>query len=470
MSIQDSLLFPTLHRLTIVDALNSFFSTPAMRSLWSDQAVIDAMIRFESALADSQAQCGVIPAEAAAAIVKTCASFTIAPDTLAAEARNAGTLAIPLIKALKAAVGNENADAVAYVHFGSTSQDIADTAMLCQAQQSLQLLRTDLVRLGDALAALVERYRTTPILGRTLIQPAAPVTFGWKAAGWLDAAGRCSVALARAADEARTLQFGGANGILATHDGAGQRVAEVLGATLGLKAPPISWHGARDRVARLGSELAILCGSLGKIGRDMSLLMQFEVAEAFEPTGEGRGGSSAMPHKRNPVSAMYLLDAAYRAPSIAAILSGELAAEHERGLGNWPNALPVLADLFSLAASSVAAAVDIAQGVRVDATAMQANIDALFGVIYSEGISLALSGKLGPAAAQRIVGQVCKQATAERIDVGVLLKELPEVRAVLDEAAITRLAGPASQIEACQPMCAGVLAQWEQQKTILQGD
>lgn len=453
-----------------MDALNAFFSTPAIRAIWTDQAVIAAMIRFEAELAAAQRDCGVIPADAADAIIDTCSSFAVDAGKLAADARVAGTLAIPLVKMLKAAVGKRSEGAAAYVHYGSTSQDLADTAMVTLARQSLDLLRTDLVRLGDALAAQVEAHRRTPLLGRTLIQPAAPVTFGWKVAGWLDAAGRSSAALKRAGDEACTLQFGGANGTLATHYGEGQRVARALADRLGLRVPAISWQGGRDRLARLGSELAILCGALGKIGRDISLLMQAEVAEAFEPTGEGRGGSSAMPHKRNPVSSMYLMDAAYRAPALASILAGELASEHERGLGTWPNSLPVLADLFSLAASSIAAAVDIAEGVRVDAQAMQANIDRLYGVVYSEGISLRLSALLGPAQAQRIVGQVCEQAISQRTPVAELLKQIPEVTAVLGTEDIDILAGPQPQIAACQPMCSAVLYQWQEQKTLIQED
>jgi 3-carboxy-cis,cis-muconate cycloisomerase len=470
MRFRDPAPSATSFRQSIVDALNAFFSTPAIHSIWSDKSVIDTLIAYESALAAVQGECGVIPVSASSAIQKTCASFVIEPASLAAEARVAGTLAIPLIKALKSAVGKQDAAAAAYVHYGSTSQDIADTAVVVLAQRSLALLRADLVRLGDALASQVEKYRRTPILSRTLIQPAAPVTFGWKLAGWLDAAGRSSVALHRAAEEARTLQFGGANGTLATHYGEGQRVAQALAARLGLKAPAISWHGGRDRIARLGSELAILCGALGKIGRDMSLLMQFEVGEAFEPSGEGRGGSSAMPHKRNPVSAMYLLDAAYRAPSIAAILSGELATEHERGLGSWPNGLPVMADLCNLAASSVAAAVDIAEGIRVEPAVMQANIDKLYGVIYSEGISLKLTAALGSAQAQRIVGKVCEQAIAQQASVAELLKGYAEVTAVLSSEQIDTLAGPLPQIAACQPMCSAVLHQWQEQKTKLQED
>lgn len=451
----------------IMDALNAFFSTPAIRALWTDQAVIAAMIRFESELAAAQRDCGVIPADAAAAIIDACSTFTIEPAKLAADARVAGTLAIPLVKALKGAVAKKDDRAAAYVHYGSTSQDIADTALVWLARQSLDLLLADLVKLGDALAAQVEAHRRTPLLGRTLVQPAAPVTFGWKLAGWLDAAGRCAVALKRAGDEACALQFGGANGTLATHYGEGQRVARALAERLQLEVPAISWQGGRDRLARLGSELGILCGALGKIGRDVSLLMQAEVAEAFEPSGEGRGGSSAMPHKRNPVSSMYLLDASYRAPSLAGILAGELASEHERGLGTWPNALPVLAELFSLAASSIAAARDIAEGLRVDADAMQANIDRLYGVVYSEGISLKLSALLGPAQAQRIVGQVCEQAIAQRTPVAELLKRLPEVTAVLSEEDIDTLAGPAPQVAACQPMCSAVLYQWQEQKAQL---
>src|SRR5690606_38762310 len=241
-------------------------------------------------------------------------------------------------------------------------------------------------------------------LARTLLQPAAPVSFGWKAAGWLDALARCARALARAADEAATLQFGGANGTLLLHGERGGEVGRRLAARLGLAAPAISWHGARDRLARLAGELAILCGMLGKFGRDVSLLMQAEVGEAFEPAGEGRGGSSAMPHKRNPVAAMHMLDAAYRAPALAQTLAAELPAEHERGLGSWPNALPTFHTLFGLCANSLQAAVETAAGLQVDAAAMQSNIDRMFGVVYSESLNRVVAQHLGTAAAAKLLG------------------------------------------------------------------
>lgn len=452
---------PSLLSFLDVDKLHNFLALPAQRAIWSDDAVIQTFLDYEAALALAQKECDVIPAQAADTIARVCQDLQVDPQQLATEARLAGTLAIPLMKQLKAAVTKVDPEAAAYVHYGSTSQDMADTAVTVLAQTSLRALRQDLLKLGQALVERIETTRHTPLLGRTLIQPAAPVTFGWKLAGWLDALTRNCANLLQAGQEAAVLQFGGANGTLATHYGRGQQVAQALAARLGLQAPAISWHGQRDRLARLACELALLTGSLGKWGRDISLLMQIEVAEAFEPTGNGRGGSSAMPHKRNPVSSMFLMDGAYRAPALAQTLMAELASEHERGLGNWANNLPILADLFALAGSSVTAALDIATAARIDEAAMQRNIDALYGVVFSEGISLRLSALLGPKTAAEIVGAVCQTALSTQTPIVELLKQHAQVTAVLSQADIEQLAGLDTQIAACQPMCSAVILQWE---------
>lgn len=451
-----------------MDKLHNFLAHSAQREIWSDDAVIQTFLKYEAALALAQKACEVIPANAADVIERVCQDIRIDPQSLATEARFAGTLAIPLMKQLKAGVAAVDPEAAAYVHYGSTSQDLADTAVVLLSQTSLRALNQDLLKLGQALAERIETTRHTPLLGRTLIQPAAPVTFGWKLAGWLDALTRNSANLLRAGQEAATLQFGGANGTLATHYGRGQQVAQALAARLGLHAPAISWQSQRDRLARLAAELAILTGSLGKWGRDISLLMQVEVGEAFEPTGNGRGGSSAMPHKRNPVSSMFLMDGAYRAPALAQTLIGELASEHERGLGTWANNLPIMADLFAQTASSVSAALDIAQHARIDEAAMQRNIDALYGVVYSEGISLRLSALLGPKAAAAIVAEVCQAALSTQTPVVELLKRHEQVNAVLSLAEIEQLAGIDTQIAACQPMCSAVILQWEHHQSTLQ--
>jgi 3-carboxy-cis,cis-muconate cycloisomerase len=451
----------------IMEALHLAFSSPAMRAQWRDEAVLAAMLHVEAMLADAQAACGVIPRAAADVIAQACAELRPDAQALALEAHRAGTLAIPLVKALKADVAARDAAAAPYVHVGSTSQDVADTALVMLAQTSLQLLSDDLRRLGDGLAALVTRHANTGMLARTLLQPAAPISFGWKAAGWLDAIGRSAVALRQAGEAARVLQFGGANGTLATHGEAATAVAQALALRLRLQMPAISWHGGRDRLARLGGELAIVCGTLGKLARDVSLLMQSEVGEVFEPEGAGRGGSSAMPHKRNPVGCMHMLDAAYRTPALAMTLVGELPSEHERGLGSWPNALPVLGDLFALTANGVAAAVEVVEGLRVEPDAMLANLGRLHGIVYSEGVSSLLTRKLGPDAAQRIVAEASAQAVRDRTDLGTLLKRHAQVRAVLDSEEIDAVCSLSAQLAATQPMCARVLSQWQVQRASL---
>ncbi|MBU4611031.1 3-carboxy-cis,cis-muconate cycloisomerase [Achromobacter sp. GG226] len=443
-----------------MDALNATASTSAMRALWSDDAVLAAMLRFEAELALAQSACGLIPAEAGPAIAAVCQTVRPDPLPLALEAQRAGTLAIPLVKQLKAAVAAADSAQAAYVHYGSTSQDIADTALVLIARDSLALLRQDLLALGRALAGLVRTHARTALLARTLLQPAAPISFGWKAAGWLDAVNRSTQALMRAGEEAATLQLGGANGALLLHGERGAEVSARLARQLGLAAPAISWHGARDRLARLASELALLCGVVGKFGRDIALLMQVEVGEAFEPSGEGRGGSSAMPHKRNPVAAMHMLDAAYRAPALAQILVGELPAEHERGLGSWPNALPTLETLFALAANSLAAARETAEGLTVDADAMRANIDRMHGVVFSEALGSVIARAVGPAKATATVSQASQRAMAEARPVLDILREDAALTAQVDGKALEAALRTDTQLEGALPMCEAVLDAW----------
>lgn len=443
-----------------MDALNAIASTAAMRALWSDEAVLGAMLRFEAELALAQSACGLIPAQAGPAIAEVCAQVRPDPLPLAVEAQRAGTLAIPLVKQLKAAVAAAHPAYAAYVHFGATSQDIADTALVLLARDSLALLRADMHGLGQALAEHVRTHARTPLLGRTLLQPAAPISFGWKAAGWLDAVTRSACALDRVGQEAATLQLGGANGTLLLHGERGAEVSAQLARQLGLHAPAISWHGARDRLARLASELAITCGVVGKFGRDIALLMQVEVGEAFEPSGEGRGGSSAMPHKRNPVAAMHMLDAAYRAPALAQILVGELPAEHERGLGSWPNALPTLETLFALSANSLAAARETASGLQVDAQAMRANIDRMHGVVFSEALGSVVARALGPAKASAVVSQASQRAMAQARPILDILREDAALMAQVDAQALSAALSTEAQLDGALPMCEAVLRAW----------
>jgi len=449
-------------------SIRAMFSTDAMRCLWTDEALYGAMLRFEAALAHAQARCAIIPIAAAKCIAQVCAQ----PDTfdwaaLSTDARTAGTAAIPLVKALKQQVAHIAPEHVAFVHHGATSQDVCETALMLQTHASLQIIYGQLRDLGDALSRLIQAHGRTAMLARTLMQPAAPISFGWKVAGWLDALERCADALQAAGAACHVIQFGGANGTRAALGADGQALAHAVANALGLRATPIAWHSARDRLARLGNELALCCAMLGKLGRDIALLMQSEVAETFEPTGADRGGSSAMPHKHNPVACMHMLDAALRAPPLALSLVLDMDAEHERGLGRWPNALPLLADLLMLLNHALCMAVETMQGLRVDPVAMRTNLARQHGVVHSEAVTMLLARTLGATAAQGIVDALCKQALAQGTELRELLLLHPEVHGRIAPAAIEQACSVVPCLDAAEAQCIPVLTAWASQRARL---
>ena len=347
-------------------------STDAMLAVFGDGALLDAALRFEAALAQAQADVGVIDRASAAAITVACAER---PDIarLAEAAAHAGTLAIPLVEIIRHRIADP---AIAKrVHMGATSQDLADTALMLQAKSGAALVVAETRRLADALALQAERHATTPMLGRTLLQGALPITFGLKLAGWLQGV---AGALARFEREtgAIQLQLGGATGSLAGLDGKAQAIVERLAQLLELPAAETPWHSRREGLAGLASSLAILTGAVGKIACDIALLSQNEVAEAFEPRIDGRGGSSAMAHKRNPTSCQVALSAAIRAPHLAATLTAVIPQQHERGLGGWQAEAPVLAELFQLTHGALTAMAPVVEGLEVDTVRMAANLAA----------------------------------------------------------------------------------------------
>ena len=347
-------------------------TTPAMLAIFSDRTTIAHALAFESALAMAQAGTGVIPPDIAQAIADACATLVIDPAELADEAALAGTLAIPLVARLRAAVGGE---AAAAVHKGATSQDVADTVLMMQARAAADLVRADLARATVALAGLAARHAETPAIGRTLLQDALPVAFGLRIAHWMAGIDDAARRLRRDVAEHALLQLGGAAGSRAGLNGTGEAVAADMARMLGLGAGA-PWHARRIGVAAIGTSLAIAIGALGKMARDVALLSQNAVGEAREPAVAGRGGSSAMAHKRNPTGCQVALSAATRAPGLAASLLGGLPQEEERGLGGWQAETPVLADLFLLAAGSAAAMADIAEGLEIDAPAIARNLAA----------------------------------------------------------------------------------------------
>lgn len=441
--------------------LQNAFLDETCAELFSDTRLLAAMARFEGALAGAAA--GIVSAADAKVIAQVCAGAKFDAAALARDARRAGTLAIPFVKSLTAQVAAVSPEAARWVHFGATSQDVIDTAVvLCLRESSARVIELSR-RVGNAAAALAKAHSGTPTVARTLLQPAVPVPFGWKAAVWLSLVGSCHAAFARAARESQVLQFGGAGGTLAAYGAKGDAIATLLASGLGLAAAPITWHSARDGFARLGSEAALLAGAAGKIARDVSLLMQPEVGEAFEPEGAGKGGSSAMPHKSNPVGCLAALEAAQRVPGLAATLIAQLAPEHERGLGQWQSQWFTLRDLFCATASALAAMAEVLEGLRVDTAAMQANIDRTGDLVYSEAVSIRLSTALGKAAAHALTEKLCAEAVRQGITLSEALGRHPESAELVPEVERAGLFDPKAAFGAAPAMIDRALALWATQ-------
>ena len=354
-----------------------FLSTSETLGAFSDRAFVDAMLRFEAALARAQAAEGLIPESAAHSIVGSCKVELFDVAKIVRESGRAGSVAIPLVKALREAVGLFNAEAVPFVHFGSTSQDVIDSAMALVTREAVALVEADLAKAADALLRLATKHAETPMLARTLMQPASVTSFGFKCAGWAAPLVRSRIRLRDAARHALQLQLGGAVGTLAQMKGQGAAVRQRMARELGLGDPGATWHTQRDEWVALGCELGLITGSLGKIAVDIALLGQYEVGEVAEPSEPGRGGSSAMPHKRNPVASMVAIAAAHRAPQRVAALLGAMPQQHERALGAWQAELAEWPQLLMSAHGSVRAMAGALPGLQVDAVRMRANIDRL---------------------------------------------------------------------------------------------
>ncbi|KQW54006.1 3-carboxy-cis,cis-muconate cycloisomerase [Variovorax sp. Root411] len=354
-----------------------FLSTSETLGAFSDRAFVDAMLRFEAALARAQAAEGLIPESAAHSIVSSCKVELFDVAKIVRESGRAGSVAIPLVKALREAVGLFNAEAAPFVHFGSTSQDVIDSAMALVTREAVALVEADLAKAADALLRLAVTHAETPMLARTLMQPASVTSFGFKCAGWAAPLVRSRLRLRDAAKHALQLQLGGAVGTLAQMKGQGAAVRKRMAKELGLGDPGATWHTQRDEWVALGCELGLVTGSLGKIAVDIALLGQYEVGEVAEPSEPGRGGSSAMPHKRNPVASMVAIAAAHRAPQRVAALLGAMPQQHERALGAWQAELAEWPQLLMSAHGSVRAMAGALPGLQVDAARMRANIDRL---------------------------------------------------------------------------------------------
>ncbi len=395
-----------------VSIFDSFLTTPEMIAVFDDAAIVQGMFSFEQALSQAQADEGLLPAAAARAIGAVCNAQLYDIGAIVTAGRRAGSLAIPLVKELTKTVALYDAGAATHVHWGSTSQDVIDTAMVLATRDALQLLDEGLVRLNGHLFELAERHLATPVLARTLMQPAQVTSFGFKLAGWLAPLVRARARLRECAERALQLQLGGAVGTLAVMGEQGPAVAARVAGALGLKVADAAWHTQRDEWVRLGLEVAVLTGSLGKIATDLSLMAQGEIAELAEPSGDGRGGSSAMPHKRNPVSSMIALAAATRTPHHAGALLSSMGQQHERGLGNWQAELAEWPALFLGAHGALSALGDAFAALSVDPARMLKNIDALHGLVFAEAASIYLAATIGRPAAHALLEKLTGQVVA----------------------------------------------------------
>ena len=381
--------------------IDSFSTTSELAEMFSDDAVTAAMLRFEIALADAQARIGMIPQDAAAAIAKV---EKLPAESLADDARESASLAIPFVKTLTARVAKIDKKAADYVHWGATSQDVLDTALVLLLKQARTALARDHARLERILRELSDHHADTVMLARTVLQPAPPTTFGYKVAGWLGAVHRGWRRLSQAFDDALLLQFGGAAGTLASYGMHGPQLAVEIGRLLDLAVPAAPSHSHRDRLGCMVAASGVYCASVSKIARDITLLMQPEIGEVAEKGG----GSSAMPNKRNPAGCVVVLAAAAQTPGLVASFLSAMVQEHERAAGGWQSEWPIVARTVQSTGSALAAMVDTLEGLTVNADRMRANIEATHGAVFAEKAAILLAPLKGRAAAQSLAAEASR--------------------------------------------------------------
>lgn len=422
---------------------DAYFTTRDMREVFCDHGRVQAMLDFEAALARAEARAGLVPQSVVAPIEAACRAEHYDFVALGEVIATAGNSAIPLVKALGKRLAATDAEAERYVHLGATSQDVMDTGLVLQIRQALVLIERDLAQLGEILATQALRYVATPLAGRTWLQHATPVTLGMKIAGWLGAVTRSRQRLQQLKPRLLVLQFGGASGTLAALGDQAMPIAEALAEELQLTLPDQPWHTQRDRLVEFGAVLGLIAGSLGKLGRDISLLMQTEAGEVFEPSAPGKGGSSTMPHKRNPVGAAVLIGAATRVPGLLSTLFSAMPQEHERSLGLWHAEWETLPEICCLVSGALQQALLVADGLEVDAERMARNLDLTQGLVLAEAVSIVLAQRLGRDTAHHLLEQCCKRAVAERRHLRAVLGEEPTVTAELSAAELDQLLDPA---------------------------
>jgi 3-carboxy-cis,cis-muconate cycloisomerase len=397
--------------MTLLDRL---FRWEPVANLFRDDSYLQRMLDFEAALARAEASAGIIPSSAANGIAAKCRVELFDKEKLAEAASLTGNLAIPLVKHLKALVAADNKDAAGFVHWGATSQDAIDTALVLQLREALLLTSGDLENLCARLAKMADQHRLTPIVARTWMQHAVPTTLGIKFAGWLDALGRHRERFREMQNRCLALQFGGAAGTLAALGSQGGVVAKYLSEQLKLALPQIPWHSHRDRMCEIATTLGLLTGTLGKIARDISLHMQTEIDELREPAEEGRGGSSTMPHKHNPVACATILAAAIRVPGLVATMLSAMIQEDERGLGGWHAEWETLPEIVCLTAGAMHQLATVVPRLEIDVKRMRENLELTKGLIFAEAITTALGEKISRSHARELIDAAGERAIKDQ--------------------------------------------------------
>jgi 3-carboxy-cis,cis-muconate cycloisomerase len=433
----------------------ALYGTDAMRAAIGERALLAAMLRVEAALARAEARLGIVPHAAADAIAAAAEVDRLDLSALAAATRNTGYPVVGLVRQLSALAGPE---AGRWTHWGATTQDILDTALVLALREGLALIGRDLDAVITALAARAREHRDTVMAGRTHLQHALPTTFGLKCAVWLAPLLSTRERLAQMAPRLFRVQFGGAAGTLASLGDKGLDVARELARELDLAEPDAPWHVARDAFAEAVSVLGILTGALAKMATDVMLLMQTEVAEAFEPHAPGRGGSSTMPQKRNPIACEYVIAQARGVQALVPLMLGAMAGDQERATGPWQAEALAIPQAMLLAHGALDQSLLIAEGMTVDAARMRRNLDATGGLIMAEAVMMGLAPVLGRGAAHDAVHHACDLALAEGVSLAEALGRDPVVAAALTPARISALTEPTSYLGAAGAFVDRVLA------------
>jgi 3-carboxy-cis,cis-muconate cycloisomerase len=442
---------------TIIDStiFQGIFTTDEMRHIWSDENRTAQYVGIERALAVVQGRLGIIPQEAADEIVRHCHIDNIDMARLRQQTERIGYPILGVVTQLNQRCRDKLGE---YVHWGATTQDITDTATVLQIRAALELVDGELAAIAQGLAKLAKEHRLTPVIGRSNLQQAIPVTFGYKMAGILSAILRHRERLAELKQRVLVGEFAGAAGTLASLQTGAMETQAGLCAELGLKQPLIAWHTIRDNIAETGTVLGLIGGTLGKLSMDVKLMMQTEVGEVFEPYHHGRGSSSTMPQKRNPIASCYIHAAISVVRQHAAALMDAMVADHERSTGPWEIEWIVLPEAFCLIAGALKQSRAVVEGLEVDARAMMRNIEMTGGLVMSEAVMMGLGPYIGREYAHDLVYDLCRESLATKTPLIELLAAHPEIKRHVGRAELERMLDPANYLGQSGVMVDRVLA------------